>query len=81
VNRPAKTTRLWTADSADRDFRDERWASRELDVQSGSIKALAEVDTPSQGYRAYMFEVVLISSTGLEYKLSTEARVTPDHIR
>jgi PhoPQ-activated pathogenicity-related protein len=81
VNQPAKAIRLWTANSTDRDFRDDRWTSRELEVKGGSSQASAEVPTPERGYRAYMAEVVLTSPTGQEYKLSTEARVTPDKIK
>ena len=43
--------------------------------------ASAEVEKPETGYRAYLGEVTLTSPTGQEYKLSTEARVTPDGIR
>ena len=78
VNQPAKSIRLWSADSTDRDFRDDQWSSRELPIQSGSSRAVAQISTPEHGYRAYLGEVVLTSPTGQEYKLSTEARVTPD---
>ena len=78
VNQAAKSIRLWTADSADRDFRNDQWSSRDLPVKAGSSHAAAEVSKPSQGFRAYLGEVVLTSPTGQEYKLSTEARVTPD---
>lgn len=81
VDRPAKRIRLWTADSTDRDFRDEQWTSRDLEISAGSSRATTEVTTPGTGYRAYLVEAVLTSSTGAEYKLSTEARVTPDGIR
>jgi PhoPQ-activated pathogenicity-related protein len=81
IDRPAKSIRLWTADSADRDFRDETWTSRELEISSGSSRASTEVTTPETGYRAYLVEAVLTSPTGKEYKLSTEARVTPDGVR
>jgi len=33
---------------------------------------------PTSGYRAFMGEVVLTSSTGHEYKLSTQVQVVPD---
>ena len=81
VNRQVKSIRLWTADSLDRDFRDETWHSRELQVTPGSSQVATQVPTPDIGYRAYFIEVVLTSSGGREYKLSTEARVTPDGIR
>jgi PhoPQ-activated pathogenicity-related protein len=81
VTQAAQHLRLWTADSADRDFRDETWTRRELAIMPGSSQAVAEVPTPEKGYRAYLVEAVLKSPTGQEYRLSTEARVTPDGIR
>jgi PhoPQ-activated pathogenicity-related protein len=81
VNEQAKAVRLWTTESPDRDFRNDRWTSRELDIKPGSSRALAEIESPPAGYRAFFGEVVLISPTGHEYKLSTEARVTPDGLR
>jgi PhoPQ-activated pathogenicity-related protein len=81
VSQPAKIIRLWTAESPDRDFRNDKWTSRDLEVQSGSSQAATEVITPDKGYRAYLLEAVLTSPTGQEYKLSTEARVTPDDIK
>ena len=81
VNQPVQAVRLWSADSADRDFRDDKWASSEMSARRGGTLAKGEVKTPDQGYRAYMAEVELVSPTGHAYKLSTEARVTPDAIR
>jgi len=81
IDQKVKGIRLWTAESEDRDFRDEKWTSQELEVKRGSSKASASVGTPDSGYRAYLGEVLLNSSTGHEYKLSTEARVTPDGLR
>src|SRR5713226_130006 len=81
VNQPAKSIRLWIADSEDRDFRNDTWSSRELAIKPGSSKASAVVETPAKGYRAYLAEVVLTAPDGHEYKLSTEARVTPDNIK
>ncbi len=80
VNQPAKSIRLWTATSPDRDFRNDTWTSRELEIKPGSSKATATIQPPERGYRAYMVEVTLTSPTGQEYKLSTEARVTPDSV-
>jgi PhoPQ-activated pathogenicity-related protein len=79
VNQPAKAIRLWTAESTDRDFRNDKWTSRELEMRGN--QASTEVATPTKGYRAYLMEAVLTSPTGQEYKLSTEARVTPDDIK
>ena len=80
VNQKAKSIRLWTADSDTRDFRKQQWSSRELEVEPGSNHATAKIDAPPKGHRAYLAEVVLTSPTGEEYKLSTEARVTPDDV-
>jgi PhoPQ-activated pathogenicity-related protein len=80
VDQPASHICLWTADSKDRDFRDDKWNSRELEVQPGSSRASADVDKPERGYRAFLAEVQLTSPTGDLYKLSTEARVVPDDI-
>jgi PhoPQ-activated pathogenicity-related protein len=78
LNRAPKSARLWTVDSLDRDFRNDRWVSRDLPVASGSMEVAVKVERPAQGYRAFLVEAVLASTTGHEYKLSTEARVTPD---
>jgi len=81
VDQKARAIRLWTAASKDRDFRDNQWSSRELGIASGSSRADAEVRTPRKGYRAYLAEVELTTPDGHTYKLSTEARVTPDNIK
>ncbi|HZA28127.1 MAG TPA: PhoPQ-activated protein PqaA family protein, partial [Gammaproteobacteria bacterium] len=81
VDQTAKAVRLWSATSADRDFRDSTWSSQELGIQSGSSQTFAEIERPREGYYAYLMEVELISPTGQPYKLSTEARVTPDDIK
>lgn len=78
LSRAPKSVRLWTADSPDRDFRNDRWVSRDLSLASGSMEVAVKVERPAQGYRAFLVEAVLASTTGHEYKLSTEARVTPD---
>jgi PhoPQ-activated pathogenicity-related protein len=76
---PLLAARLWTADSTDdRDFRKDHWTDRGLTLQAGNTFASALVEPPEQGYRAYMQEVELRTARGLKYKLSTEARVTPD---
>ena len=80
VDQQARQILLWTADSKDRDFRNDQWTSRELEIKPGSSRATVEVTPPPQGYRAYMGEVILQASTGQTYRLSTEARVVPDDL-
>lgn len=81
VDQPVRAIRLWAAVSEDRDFRDERWSSRNLQILPGSHQAAAEMSIPAHGYRAYLLEAEMIAPTGHSYKLSTEARVIPDNIR
>ncbi len=81
VNQSAKSFRLWTADSIDRDFRNDRWSSQQLKVKPGSSQTSAVIAIPREGYRAYLVEALLISPTGETFKLSTEARVIPDNIK
>ncbi len=77
VNPPAKSMRLFTADSPDRDLRNDVWINRVLQ-STPSDRAVAQVKPLLKGYRAYLGEVTLTSPTGQDYKLSTEARVVPD---
>jgi len=81
VNRPAKAIRLWTADSADRDFRDDKWSSKPLEIKPGSSLAQTKVEKPESGYRAFMGEVILTNRFGHEYKLSTQVQVVPDEVK
>lgn len=78
VDRKATAIRLWSANSIDRDFRNDVWTSLELAVKEGRNRADAKVERPQEGYRSYLMEVELRSPGGYPYKLSTEARVTPD---
>jgi PhoPQ-activated pathogenicity-related protein len=81
VSQPARQIRLWTANSTDRDFRNDKWTSQEIKASDGQRAATPAVATPESGYRAYLAEVLLTSPSGHDYRLSTEARVTPDQIR
>jgi PhoPQ-activated pathogenicity-related protein len=80
VEPPAKTFRLFTSDSPDRDFRNDKWTSTPLPGNSGN-QAEAHIDKPASGYRAFLVEAALTSPTGETYKLSTEARVVPDSFK
>lgn len=80
VNQSVKKIRLWSANSKDRDFRDDKWSSRELEVRPGSALASAEVPKPDAGFTAFMAEIELTSPRGETYKLSTRVQVTPDNV-
>ena len=77
LNQPAKAFRLWTATSPVRDFRKAQWFSTKLPANS-TTNVLGRIETPEAGFRAFLIEAELTSPTGPAYKLSTEARVTPD---
>jgi len=80
ADQPIRKATLWTADSANRDFRNETWKSDSVAVQNGSV-ASAKMKTPSRGYRAYLLETEFSSPRGFPYKLSTQAIVLPDNIK
>jgi len=77
VTFPAKVFRLWTADSPDRDLRNDRWSSVELTAKQAN-RAAAEIMRPAEGFRAYLMEAEFTTKSGHVFKLSTEARVVPD---
>ncbi len=77
VSPAAKSFRLWTATSPDRDLRNDRWSSMEVPSNPGRT-ATTKIERPATGYRAYLMEAEFTTKTGHTYKLSTEARVTPD---
>jgi hypothetical protein len=81
VSPAARQFTLWTADSKDRDFRDEKWSRQPVAGTDDGKGAVAQVPRPAVGFRAFLLEATLVSSTGQEYRLSTEARVTPDSVR
>ena len=77
-NEQANTISLWTANSDDRDFRDNQWTAQTLKITGGSSHAKASIPKPKSGYQAYLMEVELKTDTGHPFKLSTQAQVTPD---
>jgi PhoPQ-activated pathogenicity-related protein len=69
--------RLWSANSPDRDFRERSWTSAPI-TAAGDGRASATVTGEKGAFRAYLLEAELTSASGESFKLSTEARVTPD---
>ncbi len=78
LDRPAMRARLWTATSNDRDFRDEKWSARDLELGRGGRTLSARIEAPERGFRAFLAEVELETAGGAPFKLSTEARVIPN---
>lgn len=77
-NGKADAISLWSANSVDRDFRDDKWTARKLNITPGSSHAQASILRPKSGYQAYLMEVELKTDTGHPFKLSTQAQVLPD---
>lgn len=80
-DRPAKKVLLWSASSPTRDLRPAKWTSLELPVAAGAQQVSAQVQTPATGYLAFLAEVTFTSSSGPDYRLSTQVQVTPDDIK
>jgi PhoPQ-activated pathogenicity-related protein len=80
LDRPAAQFRLWTAHSADRDFRDEKWSSQVLDSTNDQRQVQVTVQKPGSGYTAFLVEAE-VAGRGAPFKLSTEVRVIPDERR
>lgn len=80
-----KQVRLWQAMNPEtRNFRldDENvkaWEDSELLDQGGGTY-VGEVVVPPQGWRAFFVELIFDSGTAVDYKFTTEVRVTPDYL-
>jgi PhoPQ-activated pathogenicity-related protein len=70
--------RLWTAESSIRDFRKAKWMNKNLDIPANGAPLQVSVSTPKSGFLAYMVEMEYRTPAGGVFRLSTEARVTPD---
>lgn len=67
-------TYLWTADSDDRDFRDEVWTSKEL---SFSVSGLVDtqINFPANGFKAFYIDLEYPDASGGKYTKSTRVFV------
>lgn len=62
--------RLWSTDSGDRDFRDNRFTDTPVDVQeSGPVKVV--VPFPESGFRAFYVDLIFPDHLGDPYSVST----------
>jgi len=61
---------VWSADSKDRDFRDEQWESEALNVEK--IKEVkTQLSYPAHGYKAFYMNLKYTDPNGEEYVKST----------
>ncbi|MEA1878757.1 MAG: PhoPQ-activated protein PqaA family protein, partial [Bacteroidota bacterium] len=69
---------LWTANSVDRDFRDEVWSSNDVTiVNQDSVEV--QVDYPESGFRAFYLDLKYSDPNGGEYTKSTRMFVVDDN--
>jgi PhoPQ-activated pathogenicity-related protein len=72
-----KSACLWTANSQDRDFRDESWSSTDLDaINNGKVSTL--VNYPETGFRAFYIDLEYTGLNGIDYTKSTRMFVTDE---
>jgi hypothetical protein len=79
-----KEVRLWQATNPTaRNFRLDvigfAWQVSPLQDQGGGTY-IAEVSNPPQGWRAFFVELIFDNETNVDYKFTTEVRVTPDYL-
>jgi PhoPQ-activated pathogenicity-related protein len=70
---------LWTAESDDRDFRDEAWSSTNLDA-ANQKNIEVTVDHPESGYRAFYLDLRYSDPNGGEYTKSTRVFVADENM-
>ena len=69
---------LWTADSEDRDFRDDVWNNKKTNtVNQKSIDV--QVDFPESGFRAFYLDLIYSDPNKGEYTKSTRMFVTDEN--
>ncbi|WPP50457.1 PhoPQ-activated pathogenicity-related family protein [Catalinimonas niigatensis] len=68
---------LWSADSDDRDFRDEEWSSTSLEVGDKTEFQLQE-NFPPSGFKAFYMDLIYEDPNGGKFTESTRMFVTDD---
>lgn len=77
-NEQANTIRLWSARSDDRDFRDNQWTAKILNLSHRKSHAKTSITVPKSGYQANFLEIELKTDKGHLFELSTQIQVSPD---
>ena len=68
---------LWSADSEDRDFRDEKWDSTQLRLSKNG-EVIQKIPFPKQGYEAFYIDLEYRVPNGGKYTKSTRMYVADD---
>ncbi|WP_026811686.1 PhoPQ-activated pathogenicity-related family protein [Arenibacter latericius] len=66
---------LWSADSEDRDFRDEEWSPIKIDITDPE-SIIYNIPFPEKGYKAFYIDLEYTDSNGELYTKSTRMYVT-----
>lgn len=66
---------FWSADSKDRDFRDEKWSGKSLNA-AGKPEIKVEVKIPESGFKAFYIDLKYKAPFGDDYTQSTRMFVT-----
>lgn len=69
---------LWSTDSEDTDFRDEKWTGRSVALRKKSAVVTALQPYPEKGYRAFYLDLTYRDANGGEYTESTRMFVADD---
>ncbi len=72
-----KTGYLWSADSEDRDFRDEIWKATKINATSGKT-AVEKIPFPKKGFKAFYIDLEYDNPNGGSYTKSTRMYVADD---
>ncbi|MBM1105122.1 hypothetical protein JQC67_03115 [Aurantibacter crassamenti] len=72
-----KNAYLWTADSDDRDFRDEEWKSVKITPAKGK-ETSQKISFPKKGYKAFYIDLEYVDQNGGTYTKSTRMYLADD---
>ncbi len=70
--------KVWSAESADQDFRDEKWVSRDLPIRKRGKFKIRE-SLPNTGFKAFYVDLVYRDANGECYTQSTRVYVSDQH--
>ncbi|RKN80803.1 PhoPQ-activated pathogenicity-related family protein [Ulvibacterium marinum] len=73
-----KNAYLWSADSEDRDFRDEAWKSIRIAPSKGQ-ETIQKVSFPKKGYKAFYIDLEYTDDNGGTYTKSTRMYLTDNN--
>lgn len=65
---------LWSADSKDRDFRDEEWTSKTLDIKN-KTEVASKITFPKSGFKAFYIDLEYADPKGGKYTKSSRMYV------